>query len=159
MVIIWGINLCTWCVRSPWPWICVKYFVSFPQKTLTTEKTETNKVFTFWFLSDKVYSFNKKSHLSLGNLAKLMFWSISLLKNGKLKTLFVKFFSGDRFFEKTRENILHIFQAHISIIWRHIVIHDRCMAHLFLWFLESQTSFKINGPWWFSVGRIHYKLR
>ena len=38
------------------PRIGVKYFLSFPQKNLSPEKTETNQVFTFQFLSDKIYS-------------------------------------------------------------------------------------------------------
>ena len=33
------------------PRICVKYFLLFPQKNLSPEKTETNKVFTFQFLA------------------------------------------------------------------------------------------------------------
>jgi hypothetical protein len=28
------------------------------------------------FLNDKIYSYNKKNYLALGNLAKFMFWSI-----------------------------------------------------------------------------------
>ena len=36
------------------PGICVKYFLSFPQNNLSPEKTETNEVFTFQFLSDKI---------------------------------------------------------------------------------------------------------
>ena len=34
--------------------ICVKHFLSFPQKNLSPDKTETNEVFTFQFLSDKL---------------------------------------------------------------------------------------------------------
>ena len=34
--------------------ICVKYFLSFPQKTLSPEKTETKQVFTFQLLNDKI---------------------------------------------------------------------------------------------------------
>ena len=36
------------------PGICVEYFLSFPQKNLSPEKTETNQVFTFQFLNDKI---------------------------------------------------------------------------------------------------------
>ena len=35
------------------PRIGVKYFLSFPQKNLSPEKTETNQVFTCHFLNDK----------------------------------------------------------------------------------------------------------
>ena len=63
------------------PGICVKHFLSFPQKNLWPEKTETNQVFTFQFLNDRIYSYTKKSNLALGNLAKLIFWSILSFKN------------------------------------------------------------------------------
>jgi hypothetical protein len=33
-------------------------------------------VFTFQFLNDKIYSYTKKGHLAIGNLEKLVFWSI-----------------------------------------------------------------------------------
>ena len=33
------------------------------------------------FLNDKIYSYTKKSYLALGNLAKLVFWSILSFKN------------------------------------------------------------------------------
>ena len=36
------------------PEICANYFLLFPQKNLPPEKTETNKVFTFQFLNDKI---------------------------------------------------------------------------------------------------------
>jgi hypothetical protein len=35
-------------------YVRVKYFLLFPQKNLRPEKTETNKVFTFQFLNDKI---------------------------------------------------------------------------------------------------------
>ena len=41
------------------PGICVKYFRSFPQKNLSSEKTEKNLLFTFQFLSDKIYNYTK----------------------------------------------------------------------------------------------------
>ena len=34
--------------------ICVKYFLSFSQKNLSPVKTETNYVFAFQFLNDKI---------------------------------------------------------------------------------------------------------
>ena len=34
--------------------ICVKYFLTFPQKNLPPEKTETNSVYTFQFWNDKI---------------------------------------------------------------------------------------------------------
>ena len=40
--------------RGLGPGICVKYFLTFPQKTLLPEKNETNYVFTFQFLNDKI---------------------------------------------------------------------------------------------------------
>ena len=40
----------------------------------------------------------KKSHLTLCNLAQLVFWSILSFKNWKVNTLFVSVFSGDRLF-------------------------------------------------------------
>ena len=43
-------------------------------------------VFTFQFFNDTIYSYTKKRHLTLGNLAKLVFWSILLFKNGKVST-------------------------------------------------------------------------
>ena len=36
----------------------------------------STEVFTFQFFSDKIYIDTKKSHLALGNLAKLVFWSV-----------------------------------------------------------------------------------
>ena len=44
-----------------------------PSKNLSQEKTETNKMFTFQFLNDNIYSYTIKSHLALDNLAKLVF--------------------------------------------------------------------------------------
>ena len=85
-----------------------KIFSLVPSKKLSQEKTEAKEVFNFQFLNDKIYSYTKKSHLALGNLAKLVFWSILLLK---VNNEFVSVFSGNRFFEGTRENILHIFRA------------------------------------------------
>ena len=68
------------------PGICVKYFFSFPQKNLSPEKTEKNYVFTFQFLNDKIYSYIKKSHFALSNLAKLVLWSMLSFKNWKVNT-------------------------------------------------------------------------
>ena len=42
------------------PGIWGKYFLSFPQKNLSQEKTETNKVFYFQFLNDKIFSYKPK---------------------------------------------------------------------------------------------------
>ena len=43
--------------RKLWPGRCVKHFLSFPQKNLLPEKTETNYVFTSQFLMVKfIYS-------------------------------------------------------------------------------------------------------
>ena len=41
------------------------------------------RVFSFpkLFLNDKIYRYTKKNYLAIGNLAKLMFWSISSFKN------------------------------------------------------------------------------
>ena len=58
------------------PGICKKYFFLVPSIKPVTKKTELNYAFTFPFLSDKIYNYTKKSHLALGNLAKLVFWSI-----------------------------------------------------------------------------------
>ena len=68
------------------PGICVKYFLLFPQKNLSPEKTETNQVFTFQFSNDKIYSLIPKYHLTLGNLAKLVFWLVLSSKNRRLNT-------------------------------------------------------------------------
>ena len=43
-----------------WSEIFIKYFLSFPQKNLSPEKTETNQVFTFQFLNDKMIKLTKK---------------------------------------------------------------------------------------------------
>ena len=67
--------------------ICVKYFLLFPQKNLSPEKNCL--LLNFWIIKFTVVA--KKNHLTLGNLAKLVFWSISSFKNWKV-------FSGDRFF-------------------------------------------------------------
>ena len=85
---------CVWrndkCISAFWekatyrPGICVKYFLSFPQKNLSPEKAETNQVFTFQFLKDKIYSYIKKK--PFGNLVKLPFWSILSFKNWKVNT-------------------------------------------------------------------------
>ena len=37
-------------------------------------------------MKTKMYNYTKKSHLALGNLAKLVFWSILSFKNGKVST-------------------------------------------------------------------------
>ena len=50
-------------------------------------ETETNKVFTFQDIKAKIYSYTKKSHLALGNSAKLVFWSILSLKSKHLVCL------------------------------------------------------------------------
>ena len=74
-------------VRRFWPGICVKCFLSFPQKNLSLEKTETKtKCLLFNFLMMKFTVIPKKSNLALGNLAKLVFWSISSFKNWKVNT-------------------------------------------------------------------------
>jgi hypothetical protein len=61
------------------PGIWVKYFLSFPQKNLSPEKTETNYVFTLQFLNVKIYSYTKKKLFGtwqFGKIGVLQFWSI-----------------------------------------------------------------------------------
>ena len=41
-------------LKSHRPGIFAKYFLSFSQKNLSPEKNETNYVFTFQFLNDKI---------------------------------------------------------------------------------------------------------
>ena len=49
------------------------------------------------FLNDKIYSYTKKNYLALGNLAKLMFWSILSFKNLQdWKVNIFLSFSGER---------------------------------------------------------------
>ena len=50
-------------------------------KRHSPEKTQTNYVFTYQFFYEEFYSFTIKSHLALGNLAKLLFWSTLLFQN------------------------------------------------------------------------------
>ena len=50
-------------------------------KRHSPEKTQTNYVFTFQFFNDKFFNFTIKSHLALGNLPKLLFWSILSFQN------------------------------------------------------------------------------
>ena len=70
--------------KKLWPGICVKYFLSSPQKNPSPEKSETKEVFTIQFLNDEMDQ----------------------------NTKFAIFFSDKIFFEGTRENIFHIFQAY-----------------------------------------------
>ena len=63
-------------------------------------------------MKDKNYSYTKKCLFALGNLEKLVFWSILSVKN----TWFVSVFSGEGFFERTRENVLQIFRALLPIM-------------------------------------------
>ena len=63
------------------PGICGKYFLSFSQENLWPEKTESAKCLLFNFLNIKFTVLSKKSHF-----AKLVFWSISSLKNWKVNT-------------------------------------------------------------------------
>ena len=54
--------------------------IFFSRSLKKTEKTETKEVFTFQFLSDKIYSYTVKSHLALDDLAKFVSWLILSLK-------------------------------------------------------------------------------
>ena len=45
------------------------------------------------FLNEKIYSYTKKNYLELGNLAKLMFWSILF---ARLKSKHFSQFFGER---------------------------------------------------------------
>ena len=58
----------------------------------------TDLFFYFSIFNDEFYSHTEKTHLALGNLTKLVFWSILSVKNWKVNTVFVSVFSGARFF-------------------------------------------------------------
>ena len=58
--------------------IFVKYFLSFPQKNLSPEKIETNKVFTFYFLNDKILTYVNFASFFLGTIMHLT-WRIGVL--------------------------------------------------------------------------------
>ena len=49
------------------PTIRLKYFLSFPQKNLSPEKTDTNEVFTFQFLNDQIDQNTHFVKLQIGN--------------------------------------------------------------------------------------------
>ena len=53
--------------------ICKMFFLVPSQKPVTRENWDK-------FLNNKIYSYTKKSHLALGNLPKLVFWSILSFK-------------------------------------------------------------------------------
>ena len=48
-------------------------------------------MYTFQDLKAKMHNYTKKSYLALGNLAKLVFWSILSFKNGKINTSLSQF--------------------------------------------------------------------
>ena len=85
-----------------------------PSKNLSPKKTETNQVFTFQFLMIKFTVIPKKK-LPLGNLAKLVFWSILSFKNWKVNTWFVSVFFGDKFLSGLSFNSFHTFAKNHSI--------------------------------------------
>ena len=84
------------------PGICLKYFLSFPQKNLSPEKTESNLVFTFQFLNDEIDQNT--------NFAKLL-----SVKNWKVNTYFVSVFSGDRFFWGNERKCFTHIPCHVPI--------------------------------------------
>ena len=63
-------------------------------------------MFTFQILSDKI---DQNTNLAKLPSGKMAFFDIT--GNFIIKKLKSKHFSGDMFFEGTRENILHIFRA------------------------------------------------
>ena len=52
--------------------------------------------------------------MALDNSSKLVLWSISSFKNQKVNTQQSQFSLVTGFFEGTRENIFHIFQAKVA---------------------------------------------
>ena len=93
------------------PGIWGKYFLSFPQKNLSQEKTETNKVFYFQFLNDKIYSYITKSHLALwqfGKIGVLVHFVIQKLKSKHLVCLSFLWWQG---FLREREKIFSTYSG------------------------------------------------
>ena len=93
------------------PRICVNHFLSFPQKNLSPEKTETNEVFTFQFFSDELTKTPvfPNCQVPIGFL-----WYNCKCNHSKIKKQalsFSQFSLGTGFFEGMRENVSHIFQA------------------------------------------------
>ena len=85
-------------MASLWPGICVKYFLSIPQKNLSPEKTETNWVLTFQFLSDEIYSYTKIKPFGTWQFGKIGVLVNFITQKLKSKHLAISVFSGQRFF-------------------------------------------------------------
>ena len=60
-----------------------KFLLAVESRDLTQADKSIIRVSSFpkLFLNDKIYSYTKNNYLALGNLAKLMFWSILSFKN------------------------------------------------------------------------------
>ena len=91
-----------------------KIFSLIPSKNMTSEKTETNQVFTFQFSNDKIYSHTKKSHLALDNLSKLVFLVNCVIKKLKSKHLVCLSFLWWQVFWGNERKYLHIYRALMS---------------------------------------------
>ena len=110
-------------VRRFWPGLCVKCFLSFPQKNLSPEKTETKtKCLLFNLLTMKFTVIPKKNHLALGDLSKLVFWLILSLKNREVNTQF----SLVTVFFREREKIYHPYSGPADIAEMLTSIAESC---------------------------------
>ena len=69
------------------PGHCLVLYMSYDKFLLTVESRDLSQAiiqvssFPKLFLNNKVYSYTKNNYLALGNLAKVMFWSILSFKN------------------------------------------------------------------------------
>ena len=73
-----------------------KIFSLVPSKNLSPEKTEIAKCFQF--LSDKIYSYIKKSHFTTWQFGKVGVLVNFITQKLKSKHLAISVFSGQRFF-------------------------------------------------------------
>ena len=75
--------------------------------------------------------------MALGNLAKLVLWSILSFKNWKVNAYFSQSSLATGFFEGKRENILHIFQSAVApkfFLWlRLCCLHFNEGINIFFW--------------------------
>ena len=88
-------------------------------------------MFTFQLLNNNIYSYTIKSHLALGNLAKLVFWSILLLKIEK----FVSVFFGDRIFLGNK-------RKYFTYIWglNQVIVRPTKMRFFKFFSVENQRN-------------------
>ena len=120
------------------------------------------KCLLFYFLMIRFTVIPKKSHLASGNLAKLVFWSTLSLMKSKYVLSLTQFSLVTVFFDGTRENILHIFQAYHSSVGllMHLVVGNFfCVLNTLLHNVGSffTPTLAIFWPILLSIANIFYE--